>query len=176
MHPKICIWRGVKRLTNCGTLESWPLKTYWDGPHHNKTERISNRVHTSWTLIARLMEPTWVPSGVDRTQMGPMLTPWTLLSGLWDRCELDGPHRNKAERSSNRVHTWMYCPRSTVSTKLLWYNRNTTQQTRAIILLNMYALLTHCSIVMPLWHCRWPFVPLMVCRLFIGLIYHRFGP
>ena len=33
------------------------------------------------TLIARFMGPTWGPSGADRTQMGPMLSPWTLLSG-----------------------------------------------------------------------------------------------
>ena len=33
------------------------------------------------TLIARFMGPTWGPSGADRTQMGPMLAPWTLLSG-----------------------------------------------------------------------------------------------
>ena len=26
--------------------------------------------------------PTWVPSDADRTQVGPMLTPWTLLSGM----------------------------------------------------------------------------------------------
>ena len=32
-------------------------------------------------LIARLMGPTWGPSGADRTQAGPMLAPWTLLSG-----------------------------------------------------------------------------------------------
>ena len=25
--------------------------------------------------------PTWGPSGTDRTQVGPMLAPWTLLSG-----------------------------------------------------------------------------------------------
>ena len=31
-------------------------------------------------LIARFMGPTWGPSGADRTQMGPMLAPWTLLS------------------------------------------------------------------------------------------------
>ena len=31
--------------------------------------------------IARFMGPTWGPSGADRTQMGPMLAPWTLLSG-----------------------------------------------------------------------------------------------
>ena len=34
------------------------------------------------SLIARLMGPTWGPSGTDRTQVGPMLAPWTLLSGI----------------------------------------------------------------------------------------------
>ena len=33
------------------------------------------------TMIARFMGPTWGPSGADRTQVGPMLAPWTLLSG-----------------------------------------------------------------------------------------------
>ena len=32
--------------------------------------------------IARFMRPTWGPPGADRTQMGPMLAPWTLLSGF----------------------------------------------------------------------------------------------
>ena len=32
-------------------------------------------------LIARFMGSTWGPSGPDRTQIGPMLAPWTLLSG-----------------------------------------------------------------------------------------------
>ena len=32
------------------------------------------------TLIARFMGPTWGPSGSDRTQVGPMLAPWILLS------------------------------------------------------------------------------------------------
>ena len=33
------------------------------------------------TLIARFMGPTWGPSGAERTQVGPMLAPWILLSG-----------------------------------------------------------------------------------------------
>ena len=33
------------------------------------------------TPIARFMGPTWSPSGANRTQVGPMLAPWTLLSG-----------------------------------------------------------------------------------------------
>ena len=35
------------------------------------------------TLIARFMGPTWGPSGADGTQVGPMLVPWTLLSGIY---------------------------------------------------------------------------------------------
>ena len=35
-------------------------------------------------LIARFMRPTWGPSGADRTQGGPMLAPWSLLSGNTD--------------------------------------------------------------------------------------------
>ena len=34
--------------------------------------------------IARFMGPTWGPPGDDRTQVGPMMAPWTLLFGiLW---------------------------------------------------------------------------------------------
>ena len=33
------------------------------------------------TLITRFMGPTWGPSGTDWSQVGPMLAPWTLLSG-----------------------------------------------------------------------------------------------
>ena len=36
--------------------------------------------HWEHTLIARFVGPTWGPSGADRTQVGPMLAPWTLLS------------------------------------------------------------------------------------------------
>ena len=37
-----------------------------------------------WSLIARFMGPTWGPAGAGRTQVGPMLAPWTLLSGIWN--------------------------------------------------------------------------------------------
>ena len=35
------------------------------------------------SLIARLMGPTWGPSGAGRTQVGPTLAPWTLLYEMW---------------------------------------------------------------------------------------------
>ena len=37
--------------------------------------------HFKTPLIAGFMGPTWGPAGADRTQVGPMLAPWTLLSG-----------------------------------------------------------------------------------------------
>ena len=37
-------------------------------------------------LIARFMGRTWGPPGANRTQMGPMLAPWTLLSGQCMEC------------------------------------------------------------------------------------------
>ena len=42
------------------------------------------------SLIARFMGPTWGPSGADRTQVGPMLAPWTLLSGMFFNCKYFG--------------------------------------------------------------------------------------
>ena len=36
------------------------------------------------SLTARFMGSTWGPSGADRTQVGPMLALWTLLSGNWE--------------------------------------------------------------------------------------------
>ena len=32
---------------------------------------------------SKFMGPTWGPSGAGRTQVGPMLVPWTLLSGYF---------------------------------------------------------------------------------------------
>ena len=43
--------------------------------------RMMSRGHVI-SLIARFMGPTWGPPGTDRTQVGPMLPQWTLLSGL----------------------------------------------------------------------------------------------
>ena len=35
------------------------------------------------SLIARFMGPTWGPSGAARTQVGPILVPWTMQSGMY---------------------------------------------------------------------------------------------
>ena len=41
-----------------------------------------NEIVSSWSQIARFMGPIWGPPGSCRPQMGPMLAPWTLLSGI----------------------------------------------------------------------------------------------
>ena len=38
------------------------------------------------SLIVRYMGPTLGPSGADRTQVGPMLAPWTFLYGIYSIC------------------------------------------------------------------------------------------
>ena len=56
--------------------------------HRWKLENIRHQLlwiecsHVRLSFIARFMEPTWGSSGADRTQVGPMLAPWTLLSGF----------------------------------------------------------------------------------------------
>ena len=70
-------------------------------PHHtgssktNKIKILSGimskklRHHESYwrnveiSQIARFMGPTWDPPGSCRPQVGPMLAPWTLLSGMF---------------------------------------------------------------------------------------------
>ena len=74
------------------------IKLFTEYCHHpGKTSVYSNITVTDFltqvpgimmnlSLIARFMGPTWGPSGADRTQVGPMLAPWTLLSGITCAC------------------------------------------------------------------------------------------
>ena len=57
------IYKGIWWYDICARQKYVPLK------------RISSP-------IARFMGPTWGPSGADRTQVGPMMAPWTLLFGM----------------------------------------------------------------------------------------------
>ena len=43
-----------------------------------------DRQEIGLSLIAKFMGPTWGPAGADRTQVGPMLATWTLLSVYMD--------------------------------------------------------------------------------------------
>ena len=60
---------------------------WWPWYHdclHQKYNRNHGVEYTEQTpLIARFMGPTWGPSGADRTQVGPVLAPWSLRSGTF---------------------------------------------------------------------------------------------
>ena len=69
----------VMRMYNNGGWYGWgiwAIVIYEDGSSYFLSSSV-----TVLPLIARFMGPTWDPSGADRTQVGPMLAPWTLLSG-----------------------------------------------------------------------------------------------
>ena len=44
---------------------------------------VENNSGSPLPQIARFIGPTWAPSGSCRPQIGPMLAPWTLLSGTF---------------------------------------------------------------------------------------------
>ena len=58
--------------------------------------------------ISKLMRPTWGPPGSWRPQMGPMLAPWTLLSGMIHRIW----------RGKN-IKKW-YCQKEQIQTDSHW--------------------------------------------------------
>ena len=63
---------GMIRWLDCIHGHQWP----------QSGELINTQNILMASLIAGFMGPTWGPSGADKTQVGPMLAPWTLLSGL----------------------------------------------------------------------------------------------
>ena len=65
------------------------------------------------SLIASFMGPTWGPSGADRTQLGPMLAPWTLLSGMTNNSNLHNV-------GLFRLNNWMLSLKSFTSHNCSW--------------------------------------------------------
>ena len=74
---KACVYHDVWRRWNAHCSESTDC-TEADCPHPG----IAWQTCISGFPGSNVMGPTWGPSGADRTQVGPMLAPWTLLSGL----------------------------------------------------------------------------------------------
>ena len=69
-------------------------------------------------LIARFMGPKWGPSGADRTQVGPMLAPWTLLSGSCPKaCPV---HPMKPEQRDHTFVWWTIKSSILVMQKNVW--------------------------------------------------------
>ena len=69
-------------------------------------------LYACWTgdaelpLIARFMGPTWGPSGADRTQVGPMLAPWTLLSRSVTEMKWKSPFIKYSDEQIKSISRW----------------------------------------------------------------------
>ena len=90
----------------------WRRQSWIPSPREMTTSS-SYIVDNIITLIARFMGPTWGPSGADRTQMGPMLAPWTLLSGYscqqqWYCSASVGISNTKMSKSPHTEQTIQY--------------------------------------------------------------------
>ena len=72
----IYIWSSTEQYVFQGNAKIG-LDTWKDISCNSTVQKLH-----SMSLIASFMGPTWGPSGADRTQVGPVLAPWTLLSGL----------------------------------------------------------------------------------------------
>ena len=72
LHGQICYRENVKYPMKNSI--SFRIKL-------RQREDIEYRLSSWPALITRFMGPKWGPSGPDRTQVGPMMAPWTLLSG-----------------------------------------------------------------------------------------------
>ena len=76
-----CQWQSNQGIglvwTYCFRLVNNPC---WRLQSAGNSQETHETLHTEAALIARFMGPTWGPSGADRTQVGPMLAQWTLLS------------------------------------------------------------------------------------------------
>ena len=83
------ITRCVSHVTNFNEL--LPVPNSHSFPITSRG-RVYNSHVRSATLIARFMGPTCGPSGADRTQVGSMLAPWTLLYGHAPFKENRGPN------------------------------------------------------------------------------------
>ena len=93
-----------------------------------------NALGNEASLIARFMGPTWGPSGAERTQVGPMLAPWTLLSGLlllWtllkrvileSNCREYGLRRHDAHMMSlwRKCAITIFMPSPSISVNIYW--------------------------------------------------------
>ena len=104
-------------------------------------------------MRARFMGPAWGPSGADRTQVGPMLAPWTLLTGTSLNVTNIGSH----------LHTSFS---SFLDTSVSLWNRNSVlicccrDKYMCYIILDcvisvFYCVLSHMfHCMLPIWH--WP--------------------
>ena len=80
--PSRSLWRHCNDMTR----NRWIEERGWcqiNGHLFSREPVVSIDKQENVSQIAKFMGPTWGPPGSCRPQMGPMLAPWTLLSGMW---------------------------------------------------------------------------------------------
>ena len=90
-YPQMSFWKKIISLFNVNfTISMFCLlflnnNQCLEGGCSYVPIKVYNTHKYIWeeTMTVRFMGPTWGPSGADRTQVGPMFAPWTLLSGKW---------------------------------------------------------------------------------------------
>ena len=123
VHIPSCNWFVIGNLLNNnrpsfirqeGTILSWKKMRFSLDRHtivtlyyldHGRRVRWGHiyLLYNVDTKKARMRGPTLGPSGADRTQVGPMLAPWTLLSG-----NIRSNHRNEIIMSlPKQVWGWL---------------------------------------------------------------------
>ena len=114
-HNKPCI----KPISRTGTSNYIP-QILWDVitspcPWYLRLAQHSSYDGVYWTRLwrqgipdSKVHGPTWGPSGADRTQVDPMLAPWTLLSGLVRWIHRYSQWHRYIEHLANHVSVWQY--------------------------------------------------------------------
>ena len=105
------VWNIPRISAAVMTLCWWTINNLWNLLRLLRPDIILQQVQwkhllNEIALIARFMWPIWGPSGADRTEVGPMLAPWTLLS------------ETAASRSIMPMSAW--CHQNPCSWQLQW--------------------------------------------------------
>ena len=99
-------------------------------------------------LVARFMGPTWGLPGADRTQVGPMLAPWSLLSGhpcYWRR--ITGLVHERCNSSALAMELCLTCTNPSVHSNDLIACFNTRRFKWKVLLWNVLTMNA-----LTLWH------------------------
>ena len=73
------IWRSDRMSETIVDVFTYPCLNQYNLYQHKGP--VQDMWRCMLSLLVRFMGPTWGPPGPCRPQMGPMLAPWTFLSG-----------------------------------------------------------------------------------------------
>ena len=80
----------MKQMVSLAALDTDTPHVSWGWEIQLWQMQTTGTGHKLTTLIASFMGPPWGPPEADRTQVGPKLALWTLLSGIWHKiCKIN---------------------------------------------------------------------------------------